>query len=251
MKKAISNLDVTRLFKPDTHHLGSMFAGLSGSGKTTAVITTLQLAIRDKRFGKFHRFVIIDPKAQSGDYDILAEPIFDLSKMMDSIRKERVSLFWPDSIEDLEDDVSDIVNNLFELSDSEPKTSFTFVLDEAATLITATRVPASLKRLSVQGRSKRIMPIFVTQRPLLNRWTDANLSNMMLFRILPVDADNLSKRWGLDFEQMDAKIRERPFSFMWFDLELAEVKPMAPVPLPKIPKAKPKKKIWKSLFDSF
>ena len=241
-KSPTSDLDVIRLYKPDSHHLGSIFAGMSGSGKTTAILSSLQVAIRDPRFGKKHRFVIVDPKAQSGDYDILADPIVDMDKMKESIRRERVSLFWPTDMEEMEDDVSEIVDHLFELSDRDPQTTFTFVLDEAAILITSTRVPNQLKRLSVQGRSKRIMPVFVSQRPLLNRWTDANVSNMFLFRILPVDADNLGRRWGLDFSSIDEKLRERPYSFMWFDLELAALTPMAPTPLPKIPKRAPRRR---------
>ena len=241
-----SDLDIIRIYKPDTHHLGSIFAGTSGSGKTTALLSSLQFAIRDRRFNERHRFVIIDPKAQTGDYDLLAEPIVSLDKMKDSIRKNRVSLFWPTDMEEMEADVSDIVDYLFELSDGDAKSSFTFILDEAAILISGTRIPNSLKRLSVQGRSKRIMPVFVSQRPLLNRWTDSNVSNMFLFRILPVDADNLGRRWGLDFQSIDEKLREKPYSFMWFDLEQAKLQPMNPVELPKIPKQKPRRR-----FSSF
>ena len=152
-------------------------------------------------------------------------------------------------MDELEDEVSDIVDYLFELADQDPKTSFTFVLDEAATLITGARIPTSLKRLSVQGRSKRIMPIFVSQRPLLSRWTDANLSNMFLFKILPVDADNLNKRWGLNFEDTNAIIMEKPYSFMWFDLENGDLKPMNPLPLPKPASKKVKKGTFFKLFD--
>lgn len=248
MSQVTSDLDVIRLYKPNNHHLGSIFAGLSGSGKTTAILSTLQVAIKDPRFGKKHRFVIVDPKAQEGDYDKLADPIIDLDKVNESIRKERVTLYWPTNMEEMEADVSDIVDHLFELADRDRQTTFTFVLDEAAMLITPTRVPNSLKRLSVQGRSKRIIPIFVSQRPLLNRWTDANVSNMFLFRILPVDADNLGRRWGLNFEEIDAKIREKPYSFMWFDLEKATLNPMDPVPLPK---KKPKAKRGGKFSDFF
>lgn len=247
-KQQTISLDVTRIYKPDSHHLGSLFAGLSGSGKTTALVTSLQFAIKDRRFNEKHRFVIVDPKTQVGDYTVLANPITDVGKMQDSIRKERVSLFWP-SMDDLEGEVSDIIDFLFQLSDQEPKASFTFVLDEAATLITGARIPPSLKRLSVQGRSKRIMPIFVSQRPLLSRWTDANLSNMFLFKILPVDSDNLNKRWGLNFEETNAVIMEKPYSFMWFDLENGSLKPMNPLPLPKPAPKKLKKGRWFKLFD--
>ena len=242
-------LDLNRLYKPDTHHLGTLFAGLSGSGKTTAVLSTLQQAMKSTSFGEKHRFIVVDPKTQSGDYDILGKPLRDLTQALKSIRKNRFTLFWP-TIDYLEEDVSAIVDYLFDLADSDAETSFTFILDEAATLITPSRVPLSLKRLSIQGRSKRIMPIMVSQRPLLNRWIEANLSNMMLFRILPIDSDNLGKRWGLDFKSVDEKLKTKPYSFMWFDLEQGELHAVAPLPLPKQP-AKEKRSIGspKSLFS--
>ena len=99
-----NELDLDRLYKPDTHHLGTLFAGLSGSGKTTAVLSTLQQALKSKSFGEKHRFIIIDPKTQPGDYDILTEPILDIAKVFRSIQKERLHLYWP-QIDYLEDDV--------------------------------------------------------------------------------------------------------------------------------------------------
>lgn len=233
-------MNIEKLYHPNSVELGSVISGLSGSGKTTAVISTLQQAIKSATFGEFHRFIIIDPKTQTGDYDILSEPISDLSKLFKSIRKNRVSLFFPD-IDFIENQVSEIVDYVFALSDSEPKTSFTLILDEASTLITPSRIPNSLKRLSVQGRAKRIKPIFISQRPIVNRWTDANVSNLLLFRTLKVDADTLSKRWGVDFEEADSSLQEKPFSFIWFDLNKGRIQKMNPVPLPKPPKKKKSK----------
>ena len=57
-------------------------------------------------------------------------------------------------------------------------------------------------------------------------------------RALPVDADNLSKRWGLDFSEVNEKLQEKKYSFMWFDLETAQLNMMNPVDLPKYQKRK-------------
>ena len=203
----------------------------------------MRAAILSPKFGELHRFVIVDPKVQKGDYDLLSEPITDLDKALKSIHKNRVTLYWPYYSEfdskTLENDVSSMVDEMFRLADIEPKATFTFILDEASIVITPTRVPSSLKRLSVQGRAKGITPHYISQRPLTNRWLDANLSNVMLFRMLPVDADNLSKRWGIDFTKSDEKIREREYSFLRFDLESTRISYISPVPLPKrIPRKK-------------
>jgi len=242
-----SGLDLERLYSPDGHHLGSLFSGTSGSGKTTAIISTLQAAIASKKFGEWHRFILIDPKGQPGDYDLLGDALFDVDSVFQSIRKNRVTVFWP-AMDLMEEEVSAVIDYTFDLADSEPRTTFTFVLDEAAMLITPTRMPLSLKRLSVQGRSRRIMPVYASQRPLLNRWTDANLSNMFLFRTLPLDADQLSRRWGVDFEEADARLREKPYSFIWFNMEDASMTPLEPVALPKQP-AKPKRGIKSRIRD--
>jgi len=248
-------LRIDDIYKPNRKRLGSLFAGTSGSGKTTAVLSTLRSAIKSPSFGEFHRFVLIDPKVQSGDYDRLAPPITDLDAVMKSMAEERVTLYWPyyEEFDDkrLEQDISAIIDEMFSMVESEPKASFTFILDEASIVITPTHVPSSLKRLSVQGRAKRIMPVYISQRPLTNRWLDANLSNVILFRMLPVDADNLSKRWGVDFAEADAKIREKPYSFLRFDLEevsLSAINPV-PYPVPKIPR--PKKKGFMDIMQDF
>ena len=243
----MTSMSIDTLYNPDGKQLGSIVAGLSGSGKTTMILSTLQKAIKSPTMGEFHRFVIIDPKRQTGDYDILSEPVNDLDKMFKSIRKNRVSLFWP-NLESFEYDVENIVEYMFALSDSDERISFTFVLDEASILITPSKIPLSLKKLSLQGRAKRIKPVFISQRPIINRWTDANLSNMYLFNTLPVDYDTLSKRWGVDFVQNGTGLREVDYSFMWFNMEKASFRMMNPVELPKPPKKK-KKGRWFNLFN--
>ena len=236
-------LTLERLYYPDSKSLGALVAGLSGSGKTTAVLSTLQQAIKKGAgFGESHRFVIVDPKTQPGDYDILAEPVLDADSALESITQNRVTVLWPD-LDSMELEVDTLIDGIFRMSenDEEGSLSFTFVLDEASILITPTRIPKSLKRLAVQGRAKRIKPVFLSQRPIVNRWTDANLSTMLLFNTLPVDADTLSRRWGISFEEHAETIRAVPYSFVFFDMEKATFSPMSPVELPK-PPARPKKR---------
>ena len=231
-----NQLSLERLYHPDGKSLGAIVAGLSGSGKTTAVISTLQQANKKGAgFGEHHRFVVVDPKMQSGDYDLLAEPTYDVDSALKSIQKERMTVYWPE-LEFMEADVSELVNGIFDMADQNPKTSFSFILDEASILITPTRIPPALKRLAVQGRAKRIKPIFISQRPIVNRWTDANLSTMLLFNTLPVDHDTLSRRWGLDFNEHGQTTRDVPYSFIFFDMEKATFTPMEPVELPKKPR---------------
>jgi Cdc6-like AAA superfamily ATPase len=140
------SLDLDRLYNPNGKQLGTLISGLSGSGKTVATVSSLQQAIKSPDFGEFHRFIIIDPKHQTGDYDILAKPLTSLMKAQKSMRKNRVTLFYP-NLEYLEEEISFIVDYMFKLSDTDNRTSFTFVLDEAASVITPTQIPESLKKV--------------------------------------------------------------------------------------------------------
>ena len=90
-------------------------------------------------------------------------------------------MIWPD-LENLEQEVGDVVDYIFDMANSEPRSSFTLILDEASILITPTRISTPLKRLALQGRAKRIKPVFISQRPIVNRWTDANLSNLLVIQ---------------------------------------------------------------------
>ena len=216
-------MNVTKLLKPNRAKLGSLVAGTSGSGKTTAMVSILSEAIRSDKFGENHRFVIIDPKVQAGDYDKLAEPVMTVESAIDSIHDNRTTVYWPDyqgfDQATLQNDVSQIIDHIFEIVKRNPEVSVTVVIDEASILITPNKIPSSIKRLSVQGRAKNILPIYISQRPLTNRWLDSNVSNIILFRMLPIDADNLTKRWGVDFEEVNSKIADTDYSFVRFDLE--------------------------------
>ena len=88
------SLKIEELYLPDRKKTGSLWAGTSGSGKTTAVISTLRQAILLPTFGEKHRFVIVDPKVQTGDYDLLVDPITDLDKVLKSMSENRVTLYW-------------------------------------------------------------------------------------------------------------------------------------------------------------
>lgn len=242
----MSELSLDRLYNPDGKELGVLVSGLSGSGKTTAIISSLQKAIKSSDFGEMHKFVIIDPKHQGGDYDLLSNPIFDMDKMKKSIRKERVSLFYP-RIETLEQDVEEVIKYIFDLATSTAEASFTFVLDEASALIQSNKIPDQLKRLAVQGRAKRIKPVFISQRPIMNRWTDANLSTALFFRILPVDSDLLERRWNLDAEEMAKQLEQKEYSFLFLDMETGKLNLQDPLPLPK-PKPKKKKNVFTRFF---
>jgi DNA helicase HerA-like ATPase len=241
------------LLKADKSKLGTIISGTSGSGKTTAIISMLRDSILNKNFDENYRFVIIDPKVQPGDYDKLVEPTTDIDSVLSSIFDNRTTLYWPDYSEfnqkQLEIDVSKIVDYLFDLMQENPKMRTTLVIDEASILISSNQISDSLKRLTVQGRAKGIRPIYISQRPLTNRWIDSNISSVVLFRMVPVDADNLTKRWGIDFQKVSEDISSKEYSFVVFDMEKIKTRLVNPVDLPKPIPRKKKDGFFSSLFN--
>ena len=242
------------LLKADKSKLGTLISGTSGSGKTTAIVSLLRDAILNPAFDENYRFVIVDPKVQSGDYDKLVDPITDLAEVLPSINENRVTLYWPDSTEfdekTLEQDVAHIVDYIFDLLNENPQMRMTFVLDEASILISPNHISNSLKRLTVQGRAKGIIPIYISQRPMTNRWIDSNISKVVLFKMVPVDADNLTKRWGIDFSDISGKISQQEYSFVIFDVGKVRTRYVNPVPLPKKLPRKKKKSFFREIVES-
>jgi len=92
--------------------------------------------------------------------------------------------------------------------------------------------------------------LIVNQRALSNKWVDSQAQGMTIFRLPLPDAEMLKKRWGLDFEEIDAELKQMKFSFAYYDLESLELSYYNPIEIPdlRIPIVKPKKNQWRNLF---
>lgn len=203
------------LLQPSESALHTTVFGKSGSGKTYAVKQFLYQAIKDvKNFGRNHRFVVIDPKAQPGDYDILAPPIYaeDFAEIVDSINENRITVIWPE-YEYMAETIEFTIRTLFAFADTQPGFSATIVIDEAGEFISHQKIPPMVGKLAVQGRAKKLKGVFLNQRPLLNRKLDSQLQSMFIFDMHDIDADNLQKRWGIIFDDIHNDISSIKFSF--------------------------------------
>ena len=207
---------IEALFLPSNQSLHTLGFGKSGSGKSYAIKHLLAAAISDPiTFNKNHRFIIIDPKTQPGDYDDLATPLDGLNpkEIADSISENRVTLVWPD-YDNVVEIVEYIIEILFSFAQAVENFSATFILDEAGELITHTTMPKNIGKLAVQGRAKRLKGVFLNQRPILNRKLDSQVESLILFDMIDIDSDNLMKRWGLNYEEWVPKIQEKKYSFL-------------------------------------
>ena len=224
---------ITDIYQPTNQSLHTLIFGKSGSGKTYMNKHLLMAAISDtKNFPLSHRFIVIDPKTQQGDYDIFADPIDGLNpqETAESLGKNRVTLVWPPY--GYTADICDsIIEMLFDLSDEIRGFSATFILDEAGEVISHNSMPDSIGKLAVQGRSKNLKGVFLNQRPILNRKLDSQVETMYLFDMIEIDADNLMKRWGISHDKWFPKIRGKKHSFLGINFVENTEKMFAPIEL--------------------
>lgn len=210
---------VINWLKPDSASLHTAVFGKSGSGKTFLIKNSLYAAIKDeKNFPSYHRFIVIDPKRQGGDFDILAKPIEsdDWEEIAESINENRVTVIWPE-YSNTQEIIDVVIDILFQYSEIFPAFSATLIIDEAGEVISHQKIPPSIGKLAVQGRSKLLKLVVLNQRPILNRKLDAQLENILLFSQVSIDADNLQKRWGLSLEEIMLKLDAVQYSFYCFN----------------------------------
>lgn len=211
---------ISDLIKPTKSSLHTAIFGRSGSGKTYFIKNSLYSAIKDlETFPKNHRFIIIDPKNQRGDYDALAEPIIfpDIEEILENINTKRTTVIWPD-YDDIQYTIDSTIRILFEMADHQRTFSATLIIDEAGEVISHQKIPPMIGKIAVQGRAKNLKLIVLNQRPILNRKLDAQLEHMILFSMTDIDSDNLRKRWGISFESLDKNLDKTPYSFYHFNV---------------------------------
>jgi hypothetical protein len=202
--------------------------GTSGTGKTTLLEHWSYEAVRSKQFPKNWRLVIVDVKAE--DYSDLVPPLRDLEAVMESINKNRITLFYP-NVHTAHLDVEQLVDYLFYLSDQAEDFSATMILEESSTYITAHTVPPQLKRMAVQGRSKKLTIVLANQRMMTNLWIDTQTAHLLAFQCAIPDRAMIQKRWGIDGESMSSRLAQLDFSWAHFDFNSLSLKYYAPVEL--------------------
>ena len=226
------------LLLPDGKRLHTLISGQAGSGKTYLTEKVLKSAINDPAFGPEHRFILIDPKHEafkgiktvksmapswveriitrlrSGELRLEGlTPTFKWNSA--KFRRSRAILIYPD-VEELDFVLHTIINDLFKQSEA-PKSKFsaTLILDESTMVIGPHSIHPAVKRLATQGRSRMIRGVFISQRPISNRWLDGQVSEFVTFDPgMPQDADLLKRRWGINLDQFGPALSAKRYSWL-------------------------------------
>lgn len=202
--------------------------GTSGTGKTTLLEHWSYDAVRSKQFPKNWRLIIVDVKAE--DYSDLVPPLRDLEAVMESINTNRITLFYP-SVHTAISDVEQLVDYLFFMADEAEDFSASLILEESSTYITAHTVPPQLKRMAVQGRSKRLTIILANQRMMSNLWIDTQTAHLIAFQCAIPDRAMIQKRWGISGDNLSQRLAQLDFSWAHFDFNSLMLRYYSPVEL--------------------
>lgn len=248
----MNDLTPSTLFGSDeTRPAVRQIYGISGQGKTVFIRESLRKAARSPEFSPTHRFIVFDVKHEG--YETLAPPVSTSERAIRNLKNDRLAVIHPD-IESSKRELDDIIAWLFDAAEINEEFSATLIIEESSTFIGTSvgSIPASVKRLATQGRSLNLTMILVNQRALSNKWTDTQSSSITMFRLARPDGRMLFERWGVDAESMDARLKERRFSFAHLDLEEPdELRFYSPIEMPSNPKPVVEKKKARGITSLF
>lgn len=216
---------IRKLLLPDgsSHSLSVAMASRSGSGKTTLLTRLITEARKDEAF-KDVRFIYVSVKEEHLFKEKKLKPTNDLYKLFKHLRKNSIGIFYPSDPANYELEVDALIENVFQLSNSNPNTGFVIILDDANILKgfdnRGTPSPA-VKKLAVAGRSKNIRGLYITHRIAnLPRIMMGNLSGLILMSISSMDLDYSRKIFGVDFEPILPELH----SYRWAYVDLISEK---------------------------
>lgn len=236
-----------RMYKPDGKNLALMLWGQAGSGKTVFLEqTTKQFLIKDK--DPDMRIFYISPKNEG--FEFLDEIHFDLDKAFSAILKSRAVAYYP-GMDDLESNVDDAIEGIFELQGSNPDAKFTLIIDDAQIFLSSRRSASDAhKRLALTGRSRKIKAIYVSHNIVFSRELEGQVDTLIGFNNPnPLYYRSAIERYGFDPEPHADDLRSREYSFVWVDLRSGTDQLMNPIDISQ--KLEPKLEIKEDRADSY
>lgn len=214
---------IRKIFLPDggPYSLSSAMSARSGSGKTTLLTRLITEARKDEAF-KETRFIYVSVKSEHLFKEKKLKPVRSVFEAVKHMRKNPITVFYPSEPEFYEQDVDELIDSIFQLSDANPNASFSIVIDDANILkgFDNRGVPSQqIKKLTVAGRSKRIRGLFITHRLAnLPRLMNGNLSALIVMSINTMDLDYSKRIFGMDFEPLSQELGE----YRWSVVDLIE-----------------------------
>lgn len=226
------------LFMPTGKSLHKIVVGQSGSGKSVFLEKTAQDFLRTLKDPNF-RMIYFSPK-QEGFVDLLPRDrkkrpiglVNDLDGMLKNMQKNTLTVFYPDPL-NLEEIMDETINALFDMKEINPTMKATIVIDDAQVFLSSRKQASDAhRRLALLGRSREINAIYVSHALIMNKALEAQIDTLFFFTLpAPVHWKAGIERYGFDPEPFVLDLRERPYSFIAFDVRSASATRMNPIKL--------------------
>jgi hypothetical protein len=224
-----------KMLLPDadsSHSLSTAFAARSGSGKTTLLTHLVSQARKDTAF-KETRFVYVSIKQEHlfGEKVPVVSSVDDLLKQME---KEPIVTFYPKDAGYYEEDIDEIIESMFSISD-DVKGGIVLMIDDANVLkgFDSRGQPSpSVKKLTIAGRSKGIRGVYILHRiSNLPRLMNGNLSGMVLLSISSMDLPYSKKITGIELDSLLPELVD--YKWAYVDLIHEQIHRFNPVEVKK------------------
>jgi len=215
-----------RMFLADgtDHGLSSFMAGRSGSGKTYRMTEMINEAIKLPEF-KNARFIYMSVKNES--YWPKIKPTSSIDDIFKQLEKNHIAVFYPSEPTLYEQELDELIEQVFTLADGNDDTSFCLIVDDCNildTMSSRSRPSKSMTKAAVAGRSKNIKMLLIVHRlGNLPRILNSSLNAGIVMAISPMDNKYSKDILGLDMEGYYEPLAENKWSWSFVDLLTGDV----------------------------
>jgi hypothetical protein len=215
-----------RLYEPDGKNLATMVWGQAGSGKSFFIEQTVKDFLRANKSPDM-RILYISPKNEGFES---TKPVYDGNAVFKRLKKHRFVAWWP-SMENLNEQVDDVINGVFDIKASNPKFKCCIIIDDAQVFLSSRKASSDAqKRLALTGRSKHIKAVYVAHNIVFARELEGQIDLLCGFsNPNPIYYKQSIERFNFDPAPFAEPIRELPYSFVWYDFRDAAPRLMRPI----------------------
>lgn len=190
------------IFLCDGVGLSCAMSARSGSGKTTLLTRLISDCVKENRFEN-QRFVYASMK-QETLFDESVPITTSTEGVIKELKKNQIVNFFPTNADRYEEDIDELIEVIFSLSEENPDSGFHLTIDDANIMrgfSNRGQTSASVRKLIIAGRSKGIRSLLITHRlAMLPRMTNSNLSHLVLLSGNSMDAEYGNKVLGMNLE---------------------------------------------------
>ena len=218
------------LYEVDNSKLNVMVWGQAGSGKSYFLEQTAGAYLRGNQ-DPYYRMVYIAPKGE-GFESLLGKkekPVTNLEDFEKSVMRQRTTVFYP-SMADLDLQVDEAINTMFDLRDQNPDLKCVIIIDDAQVFLSSRKAASDAhKRLALTGRSRGLRAIYVSHNIVFARELEGQITHLVGFsNPNPIYYKQAIERFNFDPAPFQDDINSKQYSFVYYDVTKQPVL-MAPI----------------------